>query len=197
MRKLTERAFQELYGDLVAHRDAALGNPGSQAFDHFISRCQRNIHYGVNKVFSRAHQADDWHDAVANSNLALLRIMNKRRKTRFTENSSSRFLDHYLTKLALNNARDLFRKKREEVFTDVDINLVATGDFRQTILNRIDLQRALRELKPRQRKLFILHHVHGFKIIDIAARLGITASHARTDLMRAKRKLKEILTEKE
>lgn len=57
----------------------------------------------------------------------------------------------------------------------------------------VDLERAVAELPPGARTVFVLHDVHGFKHEEIAGRLGIATGTCKAQLHRARRLLREAL----
>lgn len=57
----------------------------------------------------------------------------------------------------------------------------------------VDLERAVAELPPGARTVFVLHDVHGFKHEEIAHRLGIATGTCKAQLHRARRLLREAL----
>jgi RNA polymerase sigma-70 factor (ECF subfamily) len=57
----------------------------------------------------------------------------------------------------------------------------------------VDLERAIAELPPGARTVFVMHDVHGFKHEEIARRLGIATGTCKAQLHRARRLLREAL----
>ncbi|NIL99774.1 MAG: sigma-70 family RNA polymerase sigma factor [Acidobacteria bacterium] len=64
---------------------------------------------------------------------------------------------------------------------------------RPTASEGIDLERAIAELPPRARAVFVLHDVEGYKHDEIATLLDIAAGTSKTQLHRARRLLREAL----
>lgn len=59
---------------------------------------------------------------------------------------------------------------------------------------RLDLERAISELEPTLRQVFVLHDVEGFRHEEIAATLCIPVGTSRSHLFRARRMLREALS---
>jgi RNA polymerase sigma-70 factor (ECF subfamily) len=56
-----------------------------------------------------------------------------------------------------------------------------------------DIEKVLPQLSPGFRKAFQLHYIDGLKYDEVAKKLGISTSTAKTNAMRAKNKIKELL----
>lgn len=59
---------------------------------------------------------------------------------------------------------------------------------------RLDLERAISELDPTLRQVFVLHDVEGFRHEEIASELGFPVGTSRSHLFRARRMLREALS---
>lgn len=73
------------------------------------------------------------------------------------------------------------------------------GDYERPVPPRIpdqaiDLERAIAELPPGARKVFVLHDVEGFKHEEIAGQMGTAVGTVKAQLHRARRLLREALT---
>lgn len=62
-----------------------------------------------------------------------------------------------------------------------------------SVLERLDLERAIAQLADGYRTVFVLHDVEGFTHVEIAERLGIEPVSSRTQLSRARAALRAIL----
>jgi len=104
---------------------------------------------------------------------------------------------HYLFRIATNLVRDQWRRARTDA---VDISEVtggleahaddAVGD---RALGRIDVTRALEQLKPRERSLLWLAYAQGFSHEEIASQLGLRTGSLKALLFRARRRLVSVL----
>ena len=75
-----------------------------------------------------------------------------------------------------------------ELFTVRDNRLMSTA-------SRIRLERAVRLLPPGYRMVFILHDIEGYEHSEIAAILGCTAGNTKSQLHKARKRLRELLAE--
>jgi RNA polymerase sigma-70 factor (ECF subfamily) len=101
-------------------------------------------------------------------------------------------LSTWLTGIALNRCRELFRKQ--------DRNWIALGEETapatrgDRVHERIDLEAALTELPPGYRTVLVLHDVEGFTHEEIAERLEISSNTSKSQLSRARRSLRSRLS---
>jgi RNA polymerase sigma-70 factor (ECF subfamily) len=61
------------------------------------------------------------------------------------------------------------------------------------ILNRMDLKKAIAELPPGYRSVFVLHDVEGFEHTEVARILGISVGTSKSQLHKARLKLRGLL----
>ena len=107
---------------------------------------------------------------------------------------------HYLFRIATNLVHDHRRRPRMES-TDVTAILEAPPaaardhDAGQRVARRIDLQRAMQQLKPRERSLLWLAYAQGCSHQEIAGALGLRTSSLKALLFRARQHLLRILNE--
>jgi RNA polymerase sigma-70 factor, ECF subfamily len=104
---------------------------------------------------------------------------------------------HYLFRIATNLVRDQWRRARTDAIELGDVSDApatvedhAAGD---RALNRIDVTRALDQLKPRERSLLWLAYAQGFSHEEIAAQLGLRTGSLKALLFRARRRLVAVL----
>ena len=101
---------------------------------------------------------------------------------------------HYLFRIATNLVRDQWRRARTDA---VDLGEAAevpeTSEDNDRALGRIDLTRALEQLKPRERSLLWLAYAQGFSHEEIAAQLGLRTGSLKALLFRARRRLVSVL----
>jgi RNA polymerase sigma-70 factor (ECF subfamily) len=67
---------------------------------------------------------------------------------------------------------------------------------RMPVVDRIALDRAIAKLPPGYRAVFILHDVEGYEHEEIARALGIAAGTSKSQLHKARMKLRSILRQK-
>ena len=62
------------------------------------------------------------------------------------------------------------------------------------VVNRMDLERAIEQLPPGSRAVFLLHDVEGFEHGEIARMLGISEGTSKSQVHKARLKLRTMLT---
>ncbi len=96
--------------------------------------------------------------------------------------------------IGLNVARDSLRRRGkarrapEELLTDLQKS-------HSTHETRIDIERAIRMLPDDCRMVLVLHDVEGMKHHEIAERLGIPVGTTKSQLFRARRMIRDWLSE--
>jgi RNA polymerase sigma-70 factor (ECF subfamily) len=98
----------------------------------------------------------------------------------------------WLAGFALNVARELARRGADDVSLD-DVEISAAGDAAAAAIARVDLDRALHRLPPGYRQLLVLHDIEGFTHEHIASMLGIQPGTSKSQLARARQKLRLLL----
>jgi RNA polymerase sigma-70 factor, ECF subfamily len=107
---------------------------------------------------------------------------------------------HYLFRIATNLVHDHRRKPKMES-TDATAILEAPPaaerdhDAGHRAARRIDLERAMEQLKPRERSLLWLAYAQGCSHQEIAAALGLRTSSLKALLFRARQHLLRILND--
>lgn len=97
----------------------------------------------------------------------------------------------WITGIAANVSREVLRRRGRwptEELTSAHAAGVAPLD-----LHRIDLERAVASLTPRQRATFILHDVEGFTHEEVAKHLSCSPGTSKSQLHRARRELARYL----
>lgn len=98
----------------------------------------------------------------------------------------------WLHRLTVNLVLDARRRSTREDALDDDATPEAPRGLR--VGTKVDLERAIRELPEQARIVFVLHDVEGYTHRDIATALGVTEGTTKTQLHRARRKLRESLS---
>ncbi len=102
-----------------------------------------------------------------------------------------------LFRTATNLARDAFRRRRARPLTTVEpaqlAEVPAGPDEAGRLQRRTDLDRALRQLKPRERALLWLAYAEGSSHREIAAAVGVKLASVKLLLFRARKKLAALL----
>jgi RNA polymerase sigma-70 factor (ECF subfamily) len=108
-------------------------------------------------------------------------------------------LGTWLYRLALNHCLDFVRSRQAKMdkLTDTiepDGYAASPTAARDTPVERIDLERALRQLPSGCREVFVLHDVEGYEHKEIAAMLGIAEGTSKSQVFKARMKLRALLT---
>ena len=103
----------------------------------------------------------------------------------------------WLYRLALNHCLDYVRSRQAKMHKLTD-TLDAEASFeptarRETPIARLDLERALERLPDGCREAFVLHDVEGFGHKEIAGLLGIAEGTSKSQVFKARMKLRALL----
>lgn len=105
-------------------------------------------------------------------------------------------LDTWIHRIALNAAIDLMRRRKPQAADELDPErLVAApaasphGEYVQQALGR-DLITAMQRLTTMERQTFLLKHIEGWRLEEIAESLHTNANNTKQALFRAVRKLR-------
>ena len=105
---------------------------------------------------------------------------------------------HYLFRIAANLVRDGYRRdgRRGQAAAAADDALVDTASERQAdrAVARLDVQRALAQLSPRERSLLWMAYVDGQSHEELAVSHGVKRTSLKTLLHRARRRLQLALS---
>jgi RNA polymerase sigma-70 factor (ECF subfamily) len=107
-------------------------------------------------------------------------------------------LGTWLHRLAVNHCLDFVRSRRAKMGRVTDTldedGAVEPMSPRETPLARIDLERAIGQLPDGCREAFVLHDVEGFDHKEVAAFLGIAEGTSKSQVFKARMKLRGLLT---
>ena len=95
--------------------------------------------------------------------------------------------DAWLRRLVIHSCIDVTRRRRRRVF-EVELTPTdgpATGDFASGVVDRDQLDVALRRLDPEWRAVVVLHYFLGMPLPDVAATMGIPLGTAKSRLHRS------------
>ncbi len=109
-------------------------------------------------------------------------------------------LSTWLTGIAINRCREMIRTIRSgPLAATAAPSDVASSDTPmaggETGPARVDLQRAIARLPDGYREVLVLHDVEGYSHEEIAGMLGISAGTSKSQLSRARRAVRERLTD--
>jgi RNA polymerase sigma-70 factor (ECF subfamily) len=106
----------------------------------------------------------------------------------------------WLHRLTVNQVLMHFRKRSvkverttEEGDTPVQIVRGTEDPNKMPVIDRISLDRALKQLPPGYRTVFVLHDIEGHEHEEIAKMLGVAAGTSKSQLHKARMKLRRLL----
>ena len=109
----------------------------------------------------------------------------------------------WLHKLTVNEVLMHFRKRRvrleqtsEDGATPVEIATGTQNPDRMSVVDRIALHDAIRQLSPGYRAVFILHDIAGYEHNEIGKILGCAVGTSKSQLHKARSKLRRFLKER-
>lgn len=161
------------------------GNPLSQRklYEYFYG-------YGMSICLRYAH---DQHRAEEILNDAFLKVF-------FTlhQYDSTRPLKPWIRKILVNTAIDHFRRQKHKVYTQQleDLSDHETPQSVPAVEPGDDVLPILQELTPVYRMVFNLYVMEGFKHHEIAEKLDISIGTSKSNLARAKARLKQLWAQK-
>jgi RNA polymerase sigma-70 factor (ECF subfamily) len=183
-RHLTLTDVQRLEA-LGAEADVAF-QMDEETFRAFYDRTARPVWAYLSRVTGDRQQADD---LLQDAYYRFLRA------DASYENETHR--RNALFRIATNLARDAHRRRmvRPRVFGDEDAlaQAPARTDVAGEMQQRSDLDRALRQLKPRERALLWLAYAEGSSHREIAASVGVKLASVKLLLFRARKNLAALL----
>ncbi|MFY0606246.1 MAG: RNA polymerase sigma factor [Cyclobacteriaceae bacterium] len=102
----------------------------------------------------------------------------------------------WIRKLMINTALDFYRKEKKHYFQEDISELEVEEEKVETILDQLaaeEIMELVQQLSPGYRIVFILYVVEGLKHHEIAKQLDITEGTSKSNLAKAKAKLKAAL----
>jgi RNA polymerase sigma-70 factor, ECF subfamily len=182
----TEPAIAPLSDHALAR---SAGEGDMAAFEELYKRHNRRV-YSV--CLRMTHNVSEAEDLTQEAFIQLFRkIGSFRGDSAFTT---------WLHRLAVNQVLMHFRKKSvklerttEEGDTPVQIVHGSENPNKLPVLERISLDRAIAKLPPGYRSVFVLHDVEGHEHDDISRILGVAVGTSKSQLHKARMKLRRIL----
>ena len=99
----------------------------------------------------------------------------------------------WLMGILINILRERWRDQKEFVQLDAAGEIATTAPL-PADADALDLENAIAALSPRYRAVLVLHDVDGFTHEEIAAMLGIVPGTSKSQLARARQRVRETLT---
>jgi RNA polymerase sigma-70 factor (ECF subfamily) len=104
-------------------------------------------------------------------------------------------LNSWIRRIMVNTAIDFYRKNKRRRTEDLD-TVVQVGTLEPDVISEIsaaEILKALQALTPAYRSVFNLYVIEGFSHREVSEQLGISESTSRSNLVKARSKLKLIL----
>ncbi len=98
-------------------------------------------------------------------------------------------------RIAVNRTLNALRRTRRlsEVETEIDDNTLAVEPDTDSSFVMASIEQAANKLSPGARLVFLMHDVEGYTHDEIAAELGITSGGSKSQLFKARAKLRKLL----
>lgn len=106
-------------------------------------------------------------------------------------------LEGWIRRIMINTSIDFYRKAIRHRTEDIEYasNAKATGEDAISRYSAKEILSVIQTLPPSYRAVFNLYAIEGYSHKEVAAQLGISESTSRSNLVKARTKLKALLTE--
>ncbi|MEW6207880.1 MAG: RNA polymerase sigma factor [Acidobacteriota bacterium] len=176
--------------DIELARAAALGD--AAAFEKLYQQHHRRVYSLCLRMLGNSSQAEDLSQEV------FLQVYRKigsfRGESAFTT---------WLHRLTVNQVLMHFRKrgvKLEHTSEEGDFTNVVETPLQSTrrisLVDRMTLEKAISQLPPGYRTVFVLHDVEGYEHEEIGSILGISVGTSKSQLHKARMRLRELILKK-
>lgn len=165
-----------------------------------LEGCQRNNRYSQEKLYQHffpysisicLRYSKNIHEAKEILNEGFLKVFNK-----LDQYDKDYPFRAWLRRILINTAIDYYRKAQKQPFilsidhaASIKDDASEIGDIEPST----DTLRLLQKLSPAYRIVFNLYVMEGYKHHEIAAQLGISVSTSKTNFLRAKQKLRQLI----
>ena len=174
--------------DFKLVRAAAAGD--AEAFEKLYKQHYRRVYSLCLRMLENGAQAEDTTQEV------FLQVFRKLGSFR----GDSAFTT-WLHRLTVNQALMHFRKRDVKIERTGDDEAFATvvetplqSTRRVSLVDRISLEKAISDLPPGYRTVFVLHDVEGYEHEEIAGLLGVNVGTSKSQLHKARMKLRRLLS---
>lgn len=187
---MTANAINNAASDYELAQASARGNMA--AFETLYERHHRRVYSLCLRMVANATEAEDLTQEVF---VQLFRkIGSFRGESAFTT---------WLHRLTVNHVLMHFRKRgvrMEKTTEEGEISeiqdIVQSMSERPRFVDRIALDKAIGDLPPGYRTVFVLHDIEGFEHEEVADLLGISVGTSKSQLHKARMRLRELLNKK-
>jgi RNA polymerase sigma-70 factor (ECF subfamily) len=107
-------------------------------------------------------------------------------------------LTAWIKRIMINTAIDYYRKKSRRRVEDIDTAKAVFSDIPDAVsmISAEEIIEALQALSPAYRSVFNLYIIEGYSHKEVAELLNITESTSRSNLVKARQKLRNLLSDK-
>ncbi len=187
---MTTNGFNNATPDFDLAQAAARGD--MRAFEMLYERHHRRVYSLCLRMLANATEAEDLTQEVF---IQLFRKVGSfRGESAFTT---------WLHRLTVNHVLMHFRKKGvkyEKTTEEGEIgeiqDIIQSISERPRFVDRIALDKAISELPPGYRTVFVLHDVEGFEHEEVADMLGVSVGTSKSQLHKARMRLRDLLNKK-
>jgi RNA polymerase sigma-70 factor, ECF subfamily len=176
--------------DVELARAAAAGD--SAAFENLYEQHHRRVYSLCLRMLGNVSQAEDLTQEV------FLQVFKKigsfRGDSAFTTWLHRLTVNQVLMHLRRRGVK-LEHTSEEGDFTDV-VETPLQSTRRISMVDRLALDKAISELPPGYRTVFVLHDVEGYEHEEISDLLGVTVGTSKSQLHKARMRLRRLLTKK-
>jgi RNA polymerase sigma-70 factor (ECF subfamily) len=176
--------------DVELARAAAAGD--SAAFEKLYEQHRRRVYSLCLRMLGNVSQAEDLTQEV------FLQLFKKigsfRGDSAFTTWLHRLTVNQVLMHLRRRGVK-LEHTSEEGDFTDV-VETPLQSTRRISMVDRLALEKAISELPPGYRTVFVLHDVEGYEHEEISDLLGVTVGTSKSQLHKARMRLRELLTKR-
>jgi len=168
----------------------------------FIQACERNEKWAQKKLYEEHYSqmlgicmrySNNKEDALDIMHDGFIKVLKN-----ISKYQAGTSLKSWMKRIMVNTAIDFYRKRvrrrTEDLETAYDLQ-----SYDPDVLSQISAQgilACLQELTPAYRSVFSLYVIEGYPHKEVAQMLGITESTSRSNLVKARMKLKNILAKK-
>jgi RNA polymerase sigma-70 factor (ECF subfamily) len=193
MRDVTLSSLERLGLETAGAEDTLTFSMDEDAFRLFYDRTARPVWAYLARITGDRQLADDLLQE------SYYRLLRSRAASEIDDEAHRR---NYLFRIATNLAHDARRRAPAET-TSLDdgpggsvhdhADPQSAGDAAGRAVERMDLSRAMKQLKPRERSLLWLAYAQGSTHVEIAQTLGLKTGSIKPLLFRARRRLSALL----
>ncbi len=106
-------------------------------------------------------------------------------------------LESWIRRIMINSSIDYYRKEIRHRSEDIDTAMYKLSDQTDVVsdFSAQDILKAVQKLPPAYRAVFNLYVIEGYSHKEVSEELGITESTSRSNLVKARNRLKDMLEE--